>query len=172
MTTCDETSSVNPTLIMTPTFLVTYMGVSQKQGESQPVSNMAARIENDIRLLRRTIDSVIRSKHADLKEALRGTMSKFADEMLAADLITDVVMKSKDFETIVTDFLAGLKFARDLSKLEQQWNTFINILENLGGPSKRAAQQLNDMVSKKSDHFKGKLKCVYVTLSLNVYCLL
>ena len=136
---------------------------------------MAACVENDndMKLLGRTIDSVIRSKHADLKQALKGTMPKFADEMLAADLITDGVMESRDFETIVSDFLAGLKFTNDLSKLVRQWNTFIHILENLGGPSKRAAQQLNDMLSEKSDHFKGKLECViYVTLSLNVYCFL
>ena len=136
---------------------------------------MAARVENDndVKLLGRTIDSVIRSKHADLKQALKGTMPTFADEMLAADLITDGVMESRDFETIVSDFLAGLKFTKELSKLVEQWDTFISILENLGGPSKRAAQQLNDILSEKSDHFKGKLECViYVTLSLNVYCLL
>ena len=119
---------------------------------------MAARIENNIKLLRKTISSVIRSKRADLRQALKGTMSEFTDEMVAAGLVNDGVLESKDFEIIVNDFLAGLKFVDDLSKLEQQWNTFINILENLGGPSKRAAQQLDDML--KSDHFKGKLECV------------
>ena len=49
-------------------------------------------------------------------------------------MISESVMKSKDFTSIATEFLAGLNFKDKVLDVQQYCQHFVGILEDLGGP--------------------------------------
>ena len=81
--------------------------------------------------------------YAKLSSVVEGSMQKFAEKARAADLISMSVMRSKNFDNIANDFLAGLDFKDRVLDIQQHCQCFIDILEDLGGPAVDAAKHLS-----------------------------
>ena len=96
-----------------------------------------------VKKYRRVVVEEFNSQYAVISSVLEGSMSKFVEKARGAHLISETVMKSKDFSMIATDFLAGLNFKVTVLDIEQYCQRFLDILEDLGGPAVDAAKHLN-----------------------------
>ena len=108
--------------------------------------SMAARPppESDVlKKYKKAVKNEFNSCYAKLSSALEGSMQKFAEKARAADLISVSVMKSRNFDNIATDFLAGLDFKDRVLDIQEYCQCFIDILEDLGGPAVDAAKHLS-----------------------------
>lgn len=66
-------------------------------------------------------------------------MKEFTTRMLQADLITDVVAQSSEYQVVMNDFLSCLEYSTAKHDIERDCNTLLGILSAIGGPCKRAA---------------------------------
>ena len=105
---------------------------------------MATIVEDDVlKKYRKSVVTAFNSHYYDLSSALEGSMQMFAQKALAAALISPSVMKSKNFDSIATDFLAGLKLKDNVLDVQQYCQHFIDILHDVGGPAVVAAKRLS-----------------------------
>ena len=98
--------------------------------------------EEAVKKYRRVVVEQFNSRYDAISSVLEGSMQKFVEKAYAAHLISDAVMKSKDFSKIATDFKAGLQFKHTVLDIQQYCQRFLDILEDLGGPSVDAAKHL------------------------------
>ena len=92
---------------------------------------------------KKAVEKEFNSSYADLSSALECSMEMFVEKAHAADLISESVMKSKNFDKIAKEFLAGLNFKDRELDIQQHCQCFIDILEDLGGPAGDAAKHLS-----------------------------
>lgn len=106
---------------------------------------MAAKSENDDALekYKKAIVKELQSQYDKLSSVLEGCMPEFAKKAYAVDLISEPVMKSRNFDSITTEFRAGFKFKHNISEIEQHCTCLIDILKELGGPAVDAAKELS-----------------------------
>ncbi len=69
-------------------------------------------------------------------------MKEFANRMFQADLISDSVAKAPEYQSIVREFLAGLEFCTDKREIREEVNKLLGVLEDIGGPFKKASSVL------------------------------
>ncbi len=55
-------------------------------------------------------------------------MKKFANRMFQADLISDSVAKAPEYQSIVSEFLAGLEFCTDRREIKEEFNKLLGVL--------------------------------------------
>ena len=99
--------------------------------------------EEAVKKYRRVVVEEFNSQYAVISSVLEGSMQKFVEKAFAAHLISDSVMISKDFSMIAADFKAGLQCKHTVLDIQQYCQRFLDILEELGGPSVDAAKHLN-----------------------------
>ena len=106
---------------------------------------MAAKSEDDDALekYKKAIVKEFRSQYDKLSSVLEGCIPEFAKKAYAADLISEPVMKSRNFDSIANEFRAGLEFKHNISEIEQHCACLIGILEKIGGPVVDAAKKLS-----------------------------
>ena len=105
---------------------------------------MASTVESDVvKKYRKAVATEFNSQYSYLSSALEGSMQKFAEKALGAALISPASMKSKNFDNIAVDFLAGLNFKDSVVNVQQYCQCFVDILEDLGGPAVDAARDLS-----------------------------
>ena len=96
--------------------------------------------EKDLKNLRRILKSTLVSKRAIFSDLLTGpSLSKFAEQMYQARLITDV---QQDYGSIVKSFKILMDLKHTLNDLEDHCREFFNALEDVGGPLVEAAKDL------------------------------
>lgn len=106
-------------------------------------SMLEAKPEDEaVKKYRRVVVDEFNSQYAAISSVLEGSMQKFVEKALAARLISETAMKSKDFSMIATDFKAGLQFKDTVLDIQHYCQSFIEILEDLGGPAVDAANHL------------------------------
>ena len=79
-------------------------------------------------------------------------MREFANRMFQADLISDSVANKApaQYQSIVTEFLAGLEFCTDRSEIKEEFNKLLGVLEDIGGPFKKASSVLRRDLDQKN----------------------
>ena len=93
----------------------------------------------------RSVKDVLRSHSSRLSQLLQvePNMREFANRMFQADLISDSVAKAPaEYQSIVSEFLAGLEFCTDKSEIKEEFNKLLGVLEDIGGPFKKASSVL------------------------------
>ena len=83
----------------------------------------------------RSVKDVLRSHSSSLSQLLqveRPNMREFANRMFQADLISDSVANKApaQYQSIVTEFLAGLEFCTDRSEIKEEFNKLLGVLED------------------------------------------
>ena len=101
--------------------------------------------ETDITQLQQAVKDVLNEYYATLGDLLIGSdLQQFARELCAKSIITPHGISNPSFDDIMRAFCAGIKLKRTRSKLENYCSTFVDILVNIGGPLKEAAEIIND----------------------------
>ena len=80
-----------------------------------------------VKKYRRVVVEEFNSQYAAISSVLDGSMSKFVEKARGAHLISETVMKSKDFSMIATEFLAGLNFKVTVLDIQQYCQRFLDI---------------------------------------------
>ena len=106
---------------------------------------MATKPEDDnaLKKYKKAIFKELQSHYDNLSSVLEGCMPEFAKKAYAADLISEPVMKSRNFDSIISQFRAKLKLKHNISEIKQHCTRFIDILEEIGGPAVDAAKELS-----------------------------
>ena len=92
---------------------------------------------------KKAVNKEFNSLYADLSSSLKSSMQTFGEKAFGAGLISVSAMKSKNFDNIATDFLAGLNLKDSVLDIQKYCQCFIDILEDLGGPAVAAAKHLS-----------------------------
>ena len=103
--------------------------------------------EIDITQLQQAVKDVLNEYYATLADLLIGSdLQQFARELCAKSIITPHGISNPSFDNIMRAFCAGIKLKRTRSKLENYCSTFVHvdILVNIGGPLKEAAEIISD----------------------------
>ena len=101
----------------------------------------------------RTLKGVLKTKYASLSRSLKGTtLPSVAAEMYSKELISEVVKDNPTYESMISEFDAGLQFLESVSELENHCQLLLKCLSIQGSPVARAAKALakdwNDEVNK------------------------
>ena len=80
-------------------------------------------------------------QYAKLHDCLEGVMPTFAKKLYEKGLISESVMKSKNYDNIVTEFLQGLQFLTSNESLNERCHLFIEVLCEMGGATMNGAAQ-------------------------------
>ena len=81
-------------------------------------------------------------------------MKEFANQMMEADLITDIVAKSPEYQAIIDDFYCCLQYANSKKEVEEECSKLLKILKKIGGACKRASSAIKEDILKalKNNH--------------------
>ena len=75
---------------------------------------------------------------------IESDLQQFARELCAKSIITSRGINNPSFDNIMKAFRAGIKLKRTRPKLKNYCSTFVDILVNIGGPLKEAAESISD----------------------------
>ena len=95
-----------------------------------------------LRVYRQAITNVLDENFAKLSSVLNGCMKSFAEKAFSAKLIDEEARKRETFSDIIDDFEAGLDWINDVQELWAVCDSFLEILNDLGGPVKRVGDEL------------------------------
>ena len=85
-------------------------------------------------------------QYAKLADCLEGVVPTFAKKLYEKELISRPVMRSENYDKIVTEFLEGLQFVSSNESLNERCRLFIEVLCEMGGATmKGAAQHLSSV---------------------------
>lgn len=90
---------------------------------------------SSLRDYRKAVVDVFTSYYAKLSSATEGCITQLAEKAFEAKLISNQVMKEKNFTSIYNDFKTGLELRTSVSEIKRHCKCFIEILEDLGGPA-------------------------------------
>ena len=99
--------------------------------------------EEAVKKYRRVVVEEFNNQYAVISSVLKGSMQTFVEKAYAARLISETVMKCKEFSMIATEFKAGLQFEHTVLDIQQYCQRFLDILEDLGGPAVSAGKHLD-----------------------------
>lgn len=77
-----------------------------------------------------------------LNSVLQNTMEPFVNEAFAVNLITRQVRDEKIFNSVIDEFKAGLELCKSVKEIQKRCVSFVEILEDLGGPARMAGKDL------------------------------
>lgn len=77
-----------------------------------------------------------------MRGILKGSMTSFADGMFSANLIGNDTMSSHDYDLIMNEFRHGLNLYYNKQAVQDHFEKFLKVLENLEGPVEELARQL------------------------------
>ena len=89
---------------------------------------------------RKDIVDIFISYFDELSSVLEGCMESFVKKAYAAQLISEQVMKDKNFTSIFKEFKAGLNLRTTEEEMQKHCECFIKILDDLGGPAALAGK--------------------------------
>ena len=95
-----------------------------------------------LRVYRQAITNVLDENFAKLSSVLNGCMKSFAEKAFSAKLINEEVRKRENFSDIIDAFKAGLDWKNDVQAMWMHCVSFLEILNDLGGPVKCAGDEL------------------------------
>ena len=99
---------------------------------------------DSLKQIKQEVKRVIESCYDDLAESLCCCLRNFANKMHSAQLITVPVMKSGEFNAIMQEYKAGMSSIHSCENLVKYCSKLLDILQSLGGPAKRTADDLHD----------------------------
>ena len=82
-----------------------------------------------------------------LSSVLEGCMESFVKKAYSAQLISEQVMKDKNFTSVFSEFKAGLDLKSTEEEMQKHCKCFIKILEDLGGPAASAGKCIAEKLS-------------------------
>ena len=88
------------------------------------------------------VSRVLQAKYAGLDRALQSCIQEVANELFSAGLISEAVKNEPSYRSIDREFQSGMTFKKEVSKLKEHCQTFVDILSAQGGPAKIAAESL------------------------------
>ena len=95
----------------------------------------------------------ILERHANkLSDVLRPNMKEFASQMLQADFITDVIAESPEYQVVMDSFFSDLQYSSTKEEVEQGCKQLLEILENIGGPCKKASKKIKQDLTEGVKH--------------------
>ena len=118
------------------------MAVSPEERASNQIADTALTERETLKNHRETAIRVFDSHYDKLSLLLSEFMKSFAGKAFQANLISFTAMKNANFESIFSEFRAGLLWKSSVSEIQQQSKLFIDILKDIGGPLEDAAKDL------------------------------
>ena len=94
-----------------------------------------------IEVFKKGVSDSINSRYEKLSRALEGSMEPFSRLMLEANLINRTIMRSQNYDDIMSQFISGMDFKHTISELQEHCQLFTDVLEKLGGAAKMAANE-------------------------------
>ena len=88
------------------------------------------------------VSMVLQAKYFGLDRALQSCIQEVANELFSAGLISEAAKNKPSYESIDREFQSGMTFIKEVSKLKEHCQTFIDILSAQGGAAKIAAENL------------------------------
>ena len=104
---------------------------------------------NALRSYRRDVVNVFISHYDRLRLVVEGIMESFASKAFSADMISFSVLVTENdqFSCIFGEFKAGLEICQSISEVQERCKSLTDILEDLGGPVRAVARDLNEKLS-------------------------
>ena len=96
----------------------------------------------DIKSITDSLIAVLRNKQVVLSEVFEDSLPDIALELSAANIITHSVRKKPSYDSIIGNFITGLKMKSTIAGLEKHCMDFLEGLSNIGGPVTGAADML------------------------------
>ena len=93
-------------------------------------------------MYRKAVVDLLDTNFSKLNSVLEGCLEVFARKAFEAKLISDEVMKDKNFTGMIGEFKAGMEWCRHTLEIQNRCTIFFKILESLGGPAEIAGQDL------------------------------
>ena len=98
---------------------------------------------------RRNVEDVLGKYLARLTSALENTLKPFAEKMYEKQLISEYVKNNPESANkVISDFKAKFGFVGTLSDLFELLKCFLDVLRDLGGASRSAAEKLEEELTK------------------------
>ena len=88
------------------------------------------------------LEKVLTDNRVSLNDIFQESIGAISNELLQARIITRDVQRSPSYDTIISQFVGGMKCKRTLRDLEERCKKFITALTNVGGPVEDAAQMI------------------------------
>ena len=96
----------------------------------------------DIKSITDSLIAVLRNKQVVLSEVFEDSLPDIALALSAANIITHSVKKKPSYDSIIGNFITGLKMKSTIAELEKHCMDFLEGLSNIGGPVTGAADML------------------------------
>ena len=112
-------------------------------------------MDNSLESYRKAVIDTFNSQYANLSSALQGCMRKFTEEVFAASLISESVMRSENFADIANEFKTGLKLRKTVEEIQTHCHCLVSILEDLGGPATTVGRDLAAELSTLAPLYRG-----------------
>ena len=111
-----------------------------------------------LKAYKRAVISVIQSQYAVLSSVLHETnMDRFVKEAFAVDLISEPVMRSKNYDEIISEFTTGLRLKGSVVEVKRDCNHLIRILKDLCGAPASAGRNLDVKLSHLDSMLSGEI---------------
>ena len=91
---------------------------------------------------RKVVVDLLDTNFSKLNSVLEGCLEVFARKAFEAKLISEQVMKDKNFTGMINEFKAGMEWCGNTLEIQSRCTVFLKILESLGGPAEIAGQDL------------------------------
>ena len=92
-------------------------------------------------VLQDTLKDAFQNQYAILADCLEGVMPTFAKKLYEKKLISRPVMRSENYNSIVTEFLQGLQFLTSNESVNEHCHLFIKVLCEMEGATMNGAAQ-------------------------------
>ena len=101
--------------------------------------------DDETMVLRRykiAIFEIFDTRFSRLNSSLKNTIESFVNKAFEAGLITEQVKDEKNFNSVIVEFKTGLEWCKSVTEIQKQCVSFVEILEDLGGPARMAGKKL------------------------------
>ena len=112
-------------------------------------------MDDSLESYKKAVIDVFNSQYANLSSALQGCMTKFTEEVFAASLISESVMRSENFADIANELKTGLKLGKTVVEIKANCHRLVRILEGLGGPAAIVGRDIAAELSTLAPQYHG-----------------
>ena len=112
-------------------------------------------MDDSLESYKKAVIDVFNSQYANLSSALQGCMTEFTEEVFAARLISESVMRSENFTYIAEELKTGLKLGKTVEEIQTDCHRLVRILEDLGGPATIVGRNLAEELSTLAPQYHG-----------------
>ena len=114
-------------------------------------------------MITKVLLKVLDGCYESLSFALRFCLEDVAKDMFSKGLILESTMTSPNYDTVISEFKAGMKEKQDTPQLEKYCRLFLTCLSSQGGPAEAVAEEL-------AEQWKDEVqKELNISLSLDVF---